>query len=66
MTSGWDIAQSVISSASIPGFFVPTEYLGYHFGDGGIFANLQLTEAIHKCKAKGTADENIIVDIIMC
>lgn len=66
MKTGWDIAESVISSASIPGFFVPNEYLGYHFGDGGIYANLQLTEAIHKCKEKGTPAEDIIVDIIMC
>jgi predicted acylesterase/phospholipase RssA len=66
MKTGHDIAESIISSASIPGFFPPNSYKGYYLSDGGVYANLQLTEAILKCKEMGHEDKDIIVDIIMC
>jgi len=34
--------------------------------DGGVFTNLDLNEAISKCRDNGFEDENIIVDVIMC
>jgi hypothetical protein len=34
--------------------------------DGGLFTNLDLAEAIVKCRESGVKDENITVDIIMC
>jgi len=34
--------------------------------DGGVFTNLDLNEAISKCREHGFADEDIIVDVVMC
>lgn len=34
--------------------------------DGGVFENLDLAEAIVKCRQSGATDQNIIVDIILC
>ena len=34
--------------------------------DGGTFTNLDLSEAIIKCRERGFDDEDIIVDVIMC
>ena len=34
--------------------------------DGGTFENLDLAEAIVKCRNMGAKDEDIIVDIILC
>ena len=65
LKAGDDIAEAVQSSASLPGFFIPNEWRGHTFGDGGIYANLQLTEAILKCQEKGFKDQDIIVDVIM-
>ena len=34
--------------------------------DGGVFTNLDLAEAIVKCRDLGVDDQQIIVDIVMC
>ena len=34
--------------------------------DGGIYSDLNLQDAIHKCREVTDKDENIIVDVIMC
>ena len=34
--------------------------------DGGAFTNLDLSEAIIKCREKGYKDEDMIVDVILC
>ena len=34
--------------------------------DGGTFSNLELVDAIHKCRDHGFKDEDIKVDVIMC
>lgn len=34
--------------------------------DGGLFANLDLSEAILKCREIVDNDEDIIVDIVLC
>ena len=59
---------ALLASASIPIFFPPVEDLMQNrfLVDGGIFSNLELDEAILKCREKGFDDEHIIVDIILC
>ena len=34
--------------------------------DGGLFTNLDMAEAIIKCRERGFEDKDIIVDVIMC
>ena len=34
--------------------------------DGGIFTNLDLGEAIVRCREEVDNDEDIIIDIVMC
>lgn len=34
--------------------------------DGGAFTNLDMSEAILKCREQGFADEDMIVDVILC
>lgn len=66
LKTGYDIAEAVLSSASIPGVFPPNKFMNGSFGDGGVFANLELTNGILKCKELGYDEKDIIVDIIMC
>jgi len=34
--------------------------------DGGVFTNLDLGEAIVRCREEVSRDEDIIVDIVLC
>ena len=60
------IVDSLISSGSIPFFFTPVKLNNSVLVDGGVFTNLDMSEAIIKCKDLGYKEENIIVDVIMC
>ena len=59
---------AIISSGSIPVFFPPVDDLMPNkvLTDGGVFANLEIDDAIIKCREKGFDDENIILDVIVC
>ena len=61
-------AWAIIASASIPLMFEPVSAIDKHqmLVDGGVFSNLEMDEAIHKCREKGYEDERIIVDFIAC
>lgn len=59
-------AEAVASSASIPGAFSPTQINGMTLVDGGVFTNLDLGEAIVRCREQVERDEDIIVDIVLC
>ena len=61
-------ALAVLASASIPGAFPPVKDLMPNriMVDGGVFSNIELDEAILKCKNKGFSEEKIIVDMILC
>jgi NTE family protein len=58
--------KSLISSASIPFVFPPVVIDDFVLVDGGNFMNLDIGDPIDRCREKGFADEDIIVDIIMC
>ena len=59
--------ESVAASASIPVAFQPTSSIGnLQLVDGGTFSDLNLQDAITKCREVVDNDEDIIVDVIMC
>ena len=60
------IDDAVVSSASIPFVFPPQAINSMNLVDGGAFTNLDLSEAIMKCRDKGFKDEDMIVDVILC
>lgn len=60
------ISEAVVSSASIPFIFEPTIIDGQTLVDGGVFTNLDLGEAIVRCREEVTNDKDIIVDIVLC
>ena len=47
--------------------FKPTDTIGgYQLVDGGTFSDLNLQDAIEKCREIVDDDSDIIVDVIMC
>lgn len=46
--------------------FSPTLIEGMTLVDGGVFTNLDLGEAIVRCREEVEKDEDIIVDIVLC
>ena len=59
------MVPAIMASASIPLFFEPTKIDDMVLVDGGLFSNLQINEAIHKCRDHGFDDKDIIIDVIM-
>lgn len=57
---------AVLASASLPGFFSPVQIGDMVLVDGGTYENLDLAEAIVKCRKLGAEDKDIIVDVILC
>ena len=60
------VPDAILASASIPAFFPPVNIDGMTLVDGGVFTNLDLGEAIVRCREEVEKDEDIIVDIILC
>ena len=60
------MSDAVIASASIPTVFPPVSFDHKTMVDGGIFANVDVSESIIKCRDMGFADEDIIIDAILC
>lgn len=60
------LSQSLAASASVPGAFSPVYLDNMVLVDGGLFTNLDLADAIIKCREVVDDDHDIIVDIIMC
>mmetsp|Transcript_9261 Transcript_9261/g.15574 ORF Transcript_9261/g.15574 Transcript_9261/m.15574 type:complete len:271 (+) Transcript_9261:140-952(+) len=59
--------ESVAASASIPVAFYPTATIGdLQLVDGGTFTDLNLQDAIDKCREVVKEDKDIIVDVVMC
>jgi predicted acylesterase/phospholipase RssA len=61
-------AWAIAASASIPLVFPPISQINPYqmLVDGGAFSNVEMDEAILKCREKGFDDEHIIVDLILC
>ncbi len=63
--------MSVKASGSFPVGFPPQDYTNpstgetLHFVDGGVYSNTDIEQAIKRCRDKGFADENIIIDTIL-
>jgi predicted acylesterase/phospholipase RssA len=60
------IVSAITSSGSLPVAFPPQFIDNYVLVDGGVFTNLDLAEAIVKCREEVNDDSLIVVDIIMC
>ena len=58
--------QVVMSSATLPSIFPPVEIDGMQLVDGGNFQNIAIGDPIVRCREEGVADEDIIVDAILC
>ena len=59
--------ETVAASASIPVAFYPTTSIkGLQLVDGGTYSDLNLQDAINKCREVVDNDEDITVDVIMC
>jgi hypothetical protein len=49
---------------SFAGYFPPAKVLGGAFFDGSAVWDIDIFTAINKCKDKGFANEDIVVDVI--
>lgn len=58
--------DSVLASSSMPGVFPPVERDGDVLLDGGVVWRNDAHDAIDQCRTQGYADEDIIVDWIVC
>jgi hypothetical protein len=61
-----EVAQAIISSASIPAVFPDQKYKGYVLMDGGTVWNTNLISAVEKCMDLVDDKSKIIVDIAIC
>ena len=60
-----DAASACVSSASLPGLFIPTEINGGQFVDGGTAMGLDAMSAVEKCLELVDDDSQITMDIIL-
>lgn len=58
--------ELIIASASIPFAFQPREIEDMFLVDGGMFSNVAIGDPIERCREEGFADEDIIVDVLLC
>lgn len=56
----------VLSTGSLPVAFEPIILAKQTLVDGGVFTNLDMSEAILKCKDMGYEEKDIIIDVILC
>ena len=61
-----DLAQSSLSSGSIPVIFPPQKLKDYVFMDGGTVWNVNLNSAIDQCMEIVDSYEDIILDVVIC
>ena len=61
-----ELAQSAVSSGSLPGIFQPQHLHGYIFFDGGMIWNVNLVSAIEQCMEIVDDFADIIVDVAVC
>lgn len=65
-TSLDDFIESIMSSSAMPGLFPYKNAFGSTFIDGGSMINIDLVGGIQRCQEEGFADEDIIVDAVLC
>merc|ERR1711913_55425 len=54
------------ASAGIPGLFESVQIDGHTYSDGGVILGVDVFSAVGRCRERGVADENIVVDIVTC
>lgn len=55
----------MFASMSFAGFFPPAEIGGTQFFDGSAIWDLDIFSAVNDCKARGFAEEDVIVDVVL-
>mmetsp|Transcript_44932 Transcript_44932/g.51620 ORF Transcript_44932/g.51620 Transcript_44932/m.51620 type:complete len:348 (-) Transcript_44932:211-1254(-) len=66
MTEYDEIVSAVMSSTAIPIKFPTIQFRDQVNIDGGAQMNLNMLAAINECRSKGFADEDIIIDAVLC
>lgn len=61
---GSALDDALFASMSFAGYFPPAKVLGGAFFDGSAVWDIDIFTAINKCKDKGFANEDIVVDVI--
>lgn len=57
-------SELILSSSSIPFYFPAVKHEDQMLVDGGLFSDLNMDEAILRCREMGFNDSDIIVDVI--
>lgn len=61
-----ELPQAAFSSGSIPFVFPPQHFKGYVLMDGGTVWNVNIPSAVNQCLDMGYAEEDIIMDVMIC
>jgi len=65
VTEGSNLVDALYASMSFAGFFPPAEVLGSAWFDGSAVWDIDIFSAVNKCSAKGFANEDIVVDVVL-
>lgn len=60
-----NVVDALFASMSVAGFFPPAEVFDSMFIDGSSFWDLDIFDPVLKCKDKGFAESDIVIDVIM-
>ena len=55
----------MFASFSQPFFFEPVKYNGTEYFSGDVVWNLDVFSIVNECKRQGTAEEDIVVDVLL-
>lgn len=65
ITSGANLVDALYASLSVAGFFPPADVLNSYYFDGSAVWDIDIFTAVNRCKEKGFAEEDIVIDVIM-
>lgn len=65
ITQGQNLHDALYASLSFAGFFPPADVLGSYFFDGSAVWDIDIFSGVNRCKDKGFANEDIVVDVIL-
>lgn len=57
--------DALYASLSFAGFFPPADVLGSYYFDGSAVWDIDIFSGVNRCKDKGFANEDIVVDVVM-
>jgi predicted acylesterase/phospholipase RssA len=61
-----DLMTAIDASSSFPGFFSPVKFNGTMYYDGGVSFNVDIHNAVLKCRDNGFEDKDIVIDVLLC